>query len=463
MARRTRPLLALIGAGAALAVAAAGMQPGAAAQGKPKGPPPKPTKVVIIVVDSLSKEIVDKYGMTNVQDLMADYVDTPKSYLGHTGSVTVVTHNVITSGQLPKHMGWTSEGYRNVDGVLTPTAGDSGDLYITSDMSTDLTKLQQHAGYMKLDAYLDAAAPGSHQVTISPKTYAAYAFGSAASDSIVRFTGATCSVPGQPTAWRRPSGVNVPSYLATPNDCTNRFWVHDGYPTYAYDTTALPALMYPLDGDRYVTGHDAVHEGGDVWAADAAIAVMRNDPAWNGIFVTLPGVDKAAHMWGGVNDPGPAVDPVTGAVTGDPMTHMTAATATADAQVGKIMHELDVRGELDNTLVVLTADHGSVSGVHFYGDEVAAKDSGYNNWYYGNAANDAVDYFDPQEALAPLIATGKIGLSYTDSMLSEWLNDQSPGRRGRGRRGDAEPAGRDRRCTGATATTTRWCRRSGGT
>ncbi len=202
--------------------------------------------------------------------------------------------------------------------------------------------------------------------------------------------------------------------------------MHDGYPTYAYDTTALPALMYPLDGDRYVTGHDAAHEGGDVWAADAAIAVMRNDPAWNGIFVTLPGVDKAAHMWGGVNDPGPAVDPVTGAVTGDPMTHMTAATATADAQVGKIMHELDVRGELDNTLVVLTADHGSVSGVHFYGDEVAAKDSGYNNWYYGNAANDAVDYFDPQEALAPLIATGKIGLSYTDSMLSEWLNDQSP-------------------------------------
>ncbi len=58
--------------------------------------------------------------MTNVQGLMADYVDTPKSYLGHTGSVTVVTHNVITSGQLPKHMGWTSEGYRDVDNVLTP-------------------------------------------------------------------------------------------------------------------------------------------------------------------------------------------------------------------------------------------------------------------------------------------------------------------------------------------------------
>jgi arylsulfatase A-like enzyme len=94
------------------------------------------------------------------------------------------------------------------------------------------------------------------------------------------------------------------------------------------------------------------------------------------------------------------------------------------------MAELEDQEELDDTLVVLTADHGSVSGTHFYGDYPAegetARDYGYQNWYYGNAANDALDYFDPQEALEPLIATGKIGLSYTDSMLSEWLNDQSP-------------------------------------
>ncbi len=423
MSRRTRPLLALIGAGAALAFAAAGMQPGAAAPGKaPKGPPAKPTKVVIIVVDSLSKEIVDKYAMTNIQDLMADYVDTPKSYLGHTGSVTVVSHNVITSGQLPKHMGWTSEGYRDVDNVLTPEAGNTSGLYITSDMSTDLTTLQQHAGYMKLDAYLDAAAPGSKQFTISPKTYAAYAFGSSASDSIIRFSGGTCGIPDpeNPTTWRRPGGVNVPSYLSMPNDCTNRFWVHDGYDLYNYDTDKLPALMYPLDGDRYVTGHDPLHEGGDVWAADVALKIMDKEPTWNGIFVTLPGVDKAAHMWGGVHDPGPTGD------DGDPMTHMAQATATADAQVGKIMDALVAHEELDNTLVVITADHGSVAGVHFYGDEIASKNRGYYNWYYGNAANDPDDYFLPQEALDPLIATGKIGLSYTDSMLSEWLNDQSP-------------------------------------
>ncbi len=417
MARRPRPLFSIAVAAAALAVAAGTTQSGAAAPGGKKSPPPKPDKVVIIVVDSLSKEIVDKYGMTNVQALMDDYVDTPRSYLGHTGAVTVVSHNVITSGQLPKHMGWTSEGYRDVDNVL----GDEeplnlGNLYITSDATTDLTKLQQHAGYPKLDDYLEAADPTAKQFTISPKGYAGFAFGSDSSDAIITFRSGTCNgVSGQ---WRRPS-AGTPSYIALPDDCSNRFWVHN-VASPAYDTGKQPALLYPLDGDRYVTGHDALHKGGDVWAADAAVAIMRSPDNWNGIFVTLPGVDKAAHMWGGVNDPGPT-DP-----GGDAMTHLAAAAAEADAQVAKIMAELKAQGDLDDTLVVLTADHGSVSGVHFHGDTVDEANYGFYNWYYGDAENDLVTYDRPQEDLRPLIETDNVGLSYSDSMLSVWLTLQSP-------------------------------------
>ncbi len=421
MARR-RPLFTIAAAAAAIAVTAAGAQNGGAATAKPP-PPPKPTKVVIIVVDSLSKEIVDKYDMQNVKQLMKDGVDTPRGYLGHTGSVTVVTHNVITSGQLPKHMGWTDEGYRDVDGVLgDPEPANPDQLYITSNFgSSQMFALQQAAGYPKLADYLGTADPSAKTFTISPKGYAGWAFGGAGSDSIITFSsGPECTTGG---AWRKPSGINVPSYiLGTP---CSRFWVHSGYPptvpSFAYDTTKLPAVLYPLDSDRYVTGHDPAHEGGDVWAADAAIEVMRNDPSWNGIFVTLPGVDKAAHMWGGVTDPGPT------APDGDPMTHMPAATAEADEQVGKIMDELETQGELDNTLVVLTADHGSVAGKHFYGKQVATRDYGYFNWYYGDPENDGA-YLQPQDALLPLVNTGNVGLSYSDSMLRVWLKDQSPGK-----------------------------------
>ena len=420
MARRPGPLFTTAAAAAAIAIAAAGVQSGAAAGPKKPPPPPhKPDKVVIIVVDALSKEIVDKYHMHNVQSLMADGVDTPRSFLGHTGSVTVVTHNVITSGQLPKHMGWTSEGYRDVGNVLgggEPT--NPSNLYITSDATSDLTKLQQAAGYPKLDDYLEGADPTAKQFTISPKGYAGFAFGSDSSDAIITFrSGPTCNG----LSWRRPS-LGAPSYIANPDDCTNKFWVHNGYPDYNYDTDKLPAILYPLDSDRYVTGHDAAHEGGDVWAANAAIEIMRSPDNWNGIFVTLPGVDKAAHMWGGVTDPGP-----TGA-DGDAMTHMVAAAAEADEQVGRIMAELETQGDLDDTLVVLTSDHGSVAAApgHFHGEDVAERDSGYYNWYYGDAENDAVTYDRPQDDLKPLIDTGNVGLSYSDSMLSVWLTDQSP-------------------------------------
>ena len=33
-------------------------------------------------------------------------------------SETVVSHNVMTSGMLPKHMGWADEWFRDTDGVL---------------------------------------------------------------------------------------------------------------------------------------------------------------------------------------------------------------------------------------------------------------------------------------------------------------------------------------------------------
>jgi arylsulfatase A-like enzyme len=169
-------------------------------------------------------------------------------------------------------------------------------------------------------------------------------------------------------------------------------------------------------------GDEPAHQGGDIWATDAVLDIMANEEDdWSGIFVSLPGVDKAAHMWGGVNDPEEATPGY------DPMTHMEYATETADAQVGRILDALEDSGELDSTLVVLTADHGSVAADdgHWHGDFEPVTDYGYFNWYYGDPEND-VFYNQPQDALQPLIDTGNVGLSYSDSSLNVWLKDQSP-------------------------------------
>ncbi|HZW45569.1 MAG TPA: alkaline phosphatase family protein, partial [Dermatophilaceae bacterium] len=405
MARR-RLLVSVAAAILAGAFAVAGAPTGAAV--KPK-PPTRPDKVVIIVVDALSKEIVEKYDMANVKALMADGVDTPRGYLGHTGSVTVVTHNVITSGMLPKNMGWTNEGFRDVDGVL----GAPGGLYITSNFGyAQMSALQEHAGYPHLSDYLDDSGK---VFTVSPKGYAAYGLSGpgSANTSVTTFaSGPSCNG----VRWRMPDGIAVPPYIA--GTCGSRYWVERDK---GYDTLQFPAQLYPATDDRYVVGDEPGNQGGDVWATDAALDIMdHEEEAWSGIFVSLPGIDKAAHMWGGVNDP-------EGATPGyDPMTHMEYAAATADAQVGRIMDELDESGELESTLVVLTADHGSVAAAdgHWHGDFEPENDYGYYNWYYGDPEND-VFYDQPQEALQPLIDTGNVGLSYSDSSLNVWLKDQS--------------------------------------
>ena len=70
-----------------------------------------PKRVLILVLDQLRPDYVNTFDMTNVKRLMHDGVSFDNAYLGHMASETVISHNVITSGQLPKDMGWGDEAY----------------------------------------------------------------------------------------------------------------------------------------------------------------------------------------------------------------------------------------------------------------------------------------------------------------------------------------------------------------
>ena len=272
--------------------------------------------------------------------------------------------------------------------------------------------LQHHAGYPKLADYLHMSQPGSTVATVSPKSYAAWGMGGSGSDIIVTFSSRNYDCDGDTTpdlTWRGPDGVRVPDLPGGSPEC-GRFYVESSS-SIQYDTDRSPAWMYPLDGNRYTVGRDPEHQGGDVWAADAALKIMRNESDWSGMFLSLPGLDKAAHMWGGIDDPGgPA-----------PMTHMRRAAAVADEQVGRVMGYLRRSGQLDDTLVVLTADHGQQPSRHFHGVDAAGQ--GDYNWYYGDSANG--DYDDPSPELQPLIDTGNVDISFQDGAIRTWLDDRS--------------------------------------
>src|SRR5918996_4649220 len=69
--------------------------------------PPRPSRVLIIVLDQMRSDYVQRFDMENVAAVMAGGVNFENALLGHMAAETVVSHNVMTSGMFPKHMGWS--------------------------------------------------------------------------------------------------------------------------------------------------------------------------------------------------------------------------------------------------------------------------------------------------------------------------------------------------------------------
>jgi hypothetical protein len=382
----------------------------------------RPQRVLIVVMDQMRPEYVDQFDMDNVRRLQQQGVDYRHAYLGHMASETVVSHNVMVSGQFPQHMGWSDEAYRDADNVL---GGGKDQMYVTGDLTqAQFNALVSHEGYPKLADYLHAAQPGTKFAVVGEKSYAVESIAAPTADIAVRLSGRNsdvspatgCANLGGP--WRGPFGVNVPGYIAAPK--CGRFYVNSSKANDYGTNTTPPAFLYPEDGNRFVPGFDPAHLGGDTWAADAAMAIMENEP-WSGMVVTLGGIDKVAHMWGG----GLVDDATYPAGSPEEMIHQRFITKNADVQLGRMLHEMEVLGQLDDTLVVITADHGQTVGEHFYG--TSGFDAGNTNWYYGNSLNDGL-FNAPSAALKPLVDTGNVAFSYQSTAIETWLKDRSPAR-----------------------------------
>jgi hypothetical protein len=274
----------------------------------------------------------------------------------------------------------------------------------------------RHGDYPKLADYLHAAHPGTKFISAGQKNYAVYSSNGPTGDIAVTFSSRNFDCDGDGVnTWRGPTGFNVPSYLSAP--ACGRFYV-DSSTSLSYGTaTTSPAWMYPLDGNRYGPGFDPAHRGGDVWTADAGMAMMEHE-RWSGMLLTLGSLDKAGHMWGGINDDG-----TYPAGSAEEQAHLRFIAKTADDQVGRVIKKLRDLGQLDQTLVVLTTDHAGQPANHFNG--VNQPGRGDFNWYYGATQNGT--FLASSPSLEPLIATGNVRFTYQDSAIRTWLTDTTDG------------------------------------
>ena len=433
---RRRMSLLLVGSVALLAPALA--SPVVQAGGHPE----RPTRVLIVMLDQARPDTIERYGMENVQALMREGVSFPNALVGHMAAETVISHNVITSGLFPKHMGWSNEVYRDSANLL-----GAGPYHVTSSMSCAQFKtLIDTGGYPKLQDYLDDEfGEASAFASIAQKRTSACTSGHTSSqvgdgtptpdteDIILQIRGSrrTC---GTETQWREPESGNgtPPPFLdVTTGGCSNRWWTNQ--PAGAYGTGLLsPANIYPLDGNRFVPGFDPDHIGGDNWSADAAIEVIEKQPNWHGILVSLGGIDKLGHMWGPEDEGEP--DAAPGSM--EEMRHLPFIAKNADEQVGKIVGALEASGVLDDTLIVITADHAAQTGRPFHGvlapgvenPPCTPPSTGIRsdcNWYFGSDSDEV--YLDPSPAVAQLrdALAGNLDFSYQDGHVAAWLHDNS--------------------------------------
>ena len=417
-----------------------------------------PTRVIIVLFDQMVPKYANQFDMPNFRAMRDQGTNFKNAYLGYMASETVISHNVIVSGQLPAHQGWVDEAYRDTQNIVGPTytpTTPSGAMHITGDFGqSQFDALVTHQGYQKLQDYLHSVDSSKQFIVVGEKSYAVRsAIAPAVGTNLIamhlssgRSAGTPGTMPNGGTCvanvggtYRQPQGFNIPNAIftagASGGNC-GRFVINADLDTNSYGTTAaFPSWLYPEEGNRFFPGTDASaqagHLGGDVWAADAAILMMQSTD-WSGMFVTLGAIDKSAHMWGAQQDAGSfkgdcnASDP---AIRGANQTHVRCAAEIADAQLGKLR---DAAAAYDaahggQTMFVLTADHGANYGKDFYG-KTGYRD-GDTNWYYGPGVYDGgvqtSFYTNPSPSLQPLLATGNIQFSYQSTAVEAWLTDRS--------------------------------------
>jgi hypothetical protein len=398
----------------------------------------KPTKVMIVVMDQMQPGYAKKYDMQNVLWLQNSGINFKNAWVGDMASETVVSHNVMVSGLYPGHMGWSDEAIRDVDNILgygenaIVTVGDLG--------YADYIKLIRAMDYPKLGDYLHDAYPDSIVANVGEKGYQVESMAASSSDYWVRMGSKKAVDPAWGLPWTgtyRGAGGNPPPYISS----NHRYKVSVGndmstaspspMPNDYYGTkTDEPAWRYPEDG-RYVAGPYETNLSGDTWVADAAIDIINEQDGqdgmkdWSGLWITFSAIDKIGHMWGGGEvdtlatynwTPGTLLEQV----------HMPWAAKTADDQLGRVIDALKAKGEFDDTLIIVTADHGSTyGGKGDYGDNVydGGNVGGWyaGSWFPGYTTPTVPNVSNGPAALKPLMDTGKVEFSYQSTAIESWL------------------------------------------
>ncbi len=346
----------------------------------------KPDHVVVMVFDQMRPDYIDRFDLPNFKRLRDSSRHYPEAYTGHMGAQTIVSHLVIPTGLAPKDLPWQDDAFPDIDGVL----GKPGAVYDVDELTLD--QLWALLGRIPRERFLPARIQDQlgPVFAVGEKGYAAQVVGGPHASAIVTLQKSDGKC--------RPYGVRVPLYIAD-----NPRYSLECSETYG---TGL-STIYALDGSRFIPGSNPSRAGGDIWTADAAIEIMRRE-RWSGLFLTFGGIDRVGHMLGEQDG--------NGLVSVPSQYRLADVLRIADAQLGRILAELETSGLAGRTMVVVTADHGGQR----------------HDVYLGNGRYQSCCPFEngeddprPPYWLDHLNQVGTLKTAYADSSIHLWLADTS--------------------------------------
>ncbi len=355
---------------------------------------------MILVFDQMRAEYISRFDLPNFKRAQRLGVNFENGIVGHLESNTIISHPVITTGKLPKHLAWGSQVMRDDAARLGPAGAFYTPFYLSKDEWFSL--LQETAGPSSIVARVKRSNPGP-AIAVSQKEYAAYTYGGPYCDTIICLGDVLKEGPFKDH--HSIGGENVPRYISEP--VGNRFYLE------GVNRWGSEVERYGLKGSGYVTGTDPMRPGGDAWVGDVVEKVMTEEPDWSVILASFGAVDKVSHVLAEHDSPSTAEWARKHGIG------LEDSLRKADLELGRILDRLQSQDLLSETVLVLTADHGGQNSSIFWGRPGAGKHR--QDSYYGKAVN--FDYSqNPPPVLAPLLETQKLKAAAMDTIMLFWTD-----------------------------------------
>jgi arylsulfatase A-like enzyme len=309
--------------------------------------PSRPPYFVLVVMDAFRADYVNLAPMHHLHWLMSRGTTFARAWVGHLESYTPASHATISTGATPAHSGVIGFDWRDPQ-----THQETYTAWYNDVMAGRLEQQLQQHGVNSIPQALKASDPNARIVALSSeKYYAADAMGGFAADYIIfgQPQGASIITRGIPH--------HLPPDAFLQNQNLRRSW--------------------PLTYGQF-----------DDMAMTMALDSLRPlDP--RALMINLPGPDIYGHRVGG-----PATPNV-----------MERLVRGCDRQLGRLINAYRARGILDQTIFVVTGDHGMVKNTYQIDDnaiKAAVREAG-GDYLFHTGGNSAYIWLR-NPAMAPHVA-----------------------------------------------------------